>query len=280
MTAADHGERVPAAHGATPEAAGTVLPGPELKAALVARLTALADDELVLGHRQAGWTGHAPLLEEDIAMANVAQDEIGHAVAWYELRARLDGSDPDRLVYFRPAEEFRSALLVEAPRGDWAFSLLRQYLFDAYEAELLARLRQSAYAPVSEAAAKLEREELFHLRYSRAWVERLAHGTEESRARLEAALGVAWPLLPQLLAPLPGDAALAAAGVYPDPGELAAAVLERTSAYLRGLGLEPPAAAPWPEAGADPRAARSEHVGPMLQVMQSVARSDAEAEGW
>ncbi|HRP48297.1 MAG TPA: phenylacetate-CoA oxygenase subunit PaaC, partial [Trueperaceae bacterium] len=147
-------------------------------------------------------------LEEDIAIANVAQDEIGHAVAWLELRAALDGSDPDRLVFFRAASDYRSAWLSEQPRGDWAFTMLRQYLFDAYEAELLARLSASSYRPLADTAAKVAREELFHLRHSALWVERLAFGTDESRKRLQAALNELWPLMPQLLTALPGDALL------------------------------------------------------------------------
>lgn len=251
---------------------------PELSAALVERLTAFADDELVLGHHQAAWTGHAPLLEEDIAIANVAQDEIGHAVAWLELRAALDGSDPDRLVFFRAASDYRSAWLSEQPRGDWAFTMLRQYLFDAYEAELLARLSASSYRPLADTAAKVAREELFHLRHSRLWVERLAHGTDESRDRLVSAIAVAWPLMAQLLAPLPQDAALEAAGITYSSRDLEESVVAATSAELVRHGFALPPFAPVP--AGDPRALRTEHLAPTLLVMQSVARSDADAQAW
>jgi len=251
---------------------------PDLSAALVERLTAFADDELVLGHRQAGWTGHAPLLEEDIAIANVAQDELGHAVAWFDLRAELDGSDPDRLAFFRAADDYRSAWLSEQPRGDWAFTMLRQYLFDAYEAELLTRLSSSSYQPLADTAAKVAREEFFHLRHSRLWVERLAHGTDESRARLVSAVAVAWPLMPQLLAPLPQDAALEAAGITYSSRDLEESVLATTSMELVGHGLTLPPFAPVPVG--NPRAQRTEHLAPMLAIMQSVARADADAQAW
>jgi len=256
-------------------------PTGSLLAALVERVTAHADDELVLGHRDAEWTGHAPLLEEDIALANLAQDEIGHAITWYGVRSGLDGSDPDRLVYFRGADEYRSSHLVALPRGDWAFTMLRQYLFDAYETELLARLARSSYQPLAQAAVKIAREELFHLRHSALWLERLAHGTDESRRRLTAALDELLPLLPGLLAPLPGDAALAAAGVYPEAAELADAVLARVGAALEAAGLarptlEPPADA----AGADRRQRPDGVLAALLAEMQSVARSDPQAEGW
>lgn len=102
-----------------------------LKEALVAKLTALADDEVVLAQRLSQWVGHAPILEEDIAIANLAQDELGHAKIWLELRQELEGFDPDRLVFFRDPLEYQNAVLVELPKGDWAFTMVRQYLFDA-----------------------------------------------------------------------------------------------------------------------------------------------------
>jgi ring-1,2-phenylacetyl-CoA epoxidase subunit PaaC len=109
---------------------------PDLKAALAAQLLVMADDELVLGHRDSEWCGHAPILEEDIAFANIALDEIGHAVTWYGLLADLKGQDretyPNRLVYHRDMLDFRCVQMVEQPKGDWAFSMLRQYLFDTY----------------------------------------------------------------------------------------------------------------------------------------------------
>lgn len=256
---------------------------PELRAALVERLTALADDELILGHRNSEWTGHAPILEEDIAIANVAQDEIGHAILWYGLRRELDGSDPDELVYFRDAVDYRSSALVEQPRGDWAFTMLRQYLFDSYEAELSQRLMRSSYVPISEVAAKINREELFHLRHSALWLERLAHGTDESRRRLLAALDVLWPLLPQLLTALSGDAALAAAGIYPETPELGVAVVARVSAALERVGITPPEPGEltaYSAAGEAPREQRDDSLEALLAEMQAVARADPHAEGW
>ena len=98
---------------------------------LIAQLLAFADDEFLLGHRDSEWTGHAPLLEEDFAFSNLAQDELGHALIWYTiLHEQLDQPSPDRLAFWRKAGEFRNATLGELPRGDWAFTIIRQYLFD------------------------------------------------------------------------------------------------------------------------------------------------------
>jgi ring-1,2-phenylacetyl-CoA epoxidase subunit PaaC len=250
---------------------------PALRGPLIARLTAMADDELILGHRASEWTGHAPLLEEDIALANIAQDEIGHALLWLEARAELDGSDPDELTFFREAGAFRNVRLVELPRGDWAFTMLRQFLFDAFEAELFDRLTRSSHAPLAAAAAKVRREELFHLRHSGLWLERLARGTETSRRRLLTALELLWPYLPQLWQALPGDAALARAGVVPDPAELADATRGRIVAALTRAGVVPP-----PDAVPNPggRERHGEALVALLIDMQSVARADPGVEAW
>lgn len=248
----------------------------ELRTPLVARLTAMADDEIVLGHRDSEWTGHAPILEEDIALANIAQDEIGHGVLWLEARRALDGTDPDDLAFRRPAGAWRNARLLELPRGDWAFTMLRQYLFDVFESELLARLQRSSYAPLVEAAAKAAKEEVFHLRHSGLWVRRLAGGTEESAARLRAALERAWPYLTELWAPLPGDAELTGSGILPAMAEVGEATLGRVRDALSTLDVEPPDAPPNPGG----RECHTEALVALLIDMQSVARSDPEAEAW
>jgi phenylacetate-CoA oxygenase, PaaI subunit len=149
---------------------------PYLREALVGKLTALADDEVVLAQRLSEWVAHAPILEEDIAIANLAQDELGHAKLYLELRQELDGSDPDQVVFLRDPLDYGNAVLVELPRGDWAFTMVRQYLFDAYEGLWLREAASSRYAPLAEVAARILKEERFHLRHSSLWVERLALG--------------------------------------------------------------------------------------------------------
>src|SRR5512144_1177706 len=120
---------------------------------VVEALLALADDELILGHRNSEWAGHAPILEEDIAFANLALDELGHAQLWYTLHSEITGAEPDRTVFFREGPAYRCLPLVELPRGDWAFSMLRQYLFDAAEDVRLPALAASADTRVAEIAA-------------------------------------------------------------------------------------------------------------------------------
>ncbi|WP_027891656.1 1,2-phenylacetyl-CoA epoxidase subunit PaaC [Calidithermus chliarophilus] len=249
----------------------------QVKQALIAKLTALADDELILAHRDSEWTGHGPILEEDIALANIAQDELGHATVWYGLRSALDGSDPDRLAFFRDAGEFRNCEFVELPRGDWAFTMLRQYLFDVYEALWLSAAARSTYSPLAEAAAKVVREERFHLQHTQAWVERLGLGTEESRRRIQAALDEQWGYAQQLFVPLPDEALLVAEGIVPDLAEVKEAWLERTTEHLRKSGLELPLQPGYQPAS---RQMHTEHLWSLLAEMQSTARWDAEAKVW
>lgn len=244
-----------------------------LHTALAARLLACADDELLLAHRNAEWTGHAPILEEDIALANIAQDELGHAILWYGLLQALTGQDPDRLAFLRDPADFRSAQLVEQPRGDWAYTMLRQYLFDAYELALLERLRGSAYQPLAAAAARMRNEEAYHYRHSSAWVRRLGRGSAESQRRMQRALDALWPLTGQLFCTQAGEEVLTAERFWPDSDELRAGWLEIVQPFLEDAGL----AAPPIGAGPADRGEHSLHLEALLADMQMVARADPEA---
>jgi len=250
---------------------------PEVKNALIAKLTALADDELVLSHRDAEWTGHGPILEEDIALANIAQDELGHATVWLGLRKELDGSDPDQLAFFRDSTEFRNAELLELPRGDWAFTMLRQYLFDVYEAAWLRAAKASSYQPLADAAAKILREERFHLQHTQAWVERLGLGTEESNRRMQAALNMQWGYAQQLFVPLQDEDILVRENIVPDLNSVKVFWLEHTTRHLQNSRLELPL-----NIGYQPgsRQTHTEHLWSLLAEMQSVARWDTEAKAW
>ncbi len=248
---------------------------PQVRDALSERLLAMGDDELILAHRNSEWTGHGPILEEDIAFTNIALDELGHASIWYGLRCDLTGEDADRLVFFRNAGQYRNVQLVELPRGDWGFSMMRQYLFDAAEGVTLGHLKASAHKPLAEAAAKIATEELYHLRHTALWLRRLGLGTEQSHARTQAALDVLWPYARQLFVPLPGDAALVAAGIVPDAALLQREWEAQVRPFLVECGLAvPDEALPRRDV---PRAEHTEHLMALLSEMQAVARTDPEA---
>jgi ring-1,2-phenylacetyl-CoA epoxidase subunit PaaC len=245
--------------------------------ALAACLLALADDELILGHRDSEWTGHAPILEEDIAFANIAQDEIGHAILWYRLVEALTGTVPDRLVYFRDGADYRNVQLVELPKGDWAFSMLRQYLFDSAEMVRLPHLARSRYPPVADTAAKIRTEEIYHFRHTQTWIKRLGLGTPESHGRTQAALDEAWPFALQLFVPLPEEAELAAAGLVPDASAVQLEWEELVVPALGEAGLTVPASR---EPAALDRRHHSQHLAELLADMQTVARLEGPEVQW
>jgi ring-1,2-phenylacetyl-CoA epoxidase subunit PaaC len=155
-------------------------------------LLALADDELILGWRDSEWTGIAPSLEEDVAFSSIAQNEIGHARALYELAARELGTDADALAFDRAPEEYRSAPLVELRRLEWARTIARHWLYETADAIRLEALRASDDTELAGIAAKIDREEAYHRIHAEMWVDRLL-GSAEGRPRLEEALGELWP---------------------------------------------------------------------------------------
>jgi len=239
---------------------------------------ALGDDELLLGHRDSEWCGHAPILEEDIAFANLALDEIGHATYWYELYAGLVNENPeqiaDHLVFERPWKAWRNIQIVELPRGDWAFSVLRQYLFDSAEVIRLEALARSSYVPLAGVAGKIRKEELYHLRHSRAWIQRLGLGTQESQSRLQNALQSLWPYTNQMWQSVPGEDRLMEAGLLPGSQALQTIWLEQTSAFLRECALTIPSTPPL----ILNRTQHTTHLKTLIAEMHSVFKLDPQAQ--
>lgn len=253
----------------------------ECMEALSEYLLSMGDDELILGHRNSEWSGHAPIIEEDIAFANIALDEIGHASVWYSLLAELISKDtqtyPDQLVFFRDPEEYRNIQLVELPRGDWAFSMMRQYMFDVFENKNLEALASSQYSPIAEAAAKIRTEEIYHLRHTSAWIKRLGLGTEESNGRLQNALDQILPVAGQLFSPLAHENVLVSEDYVPGREQLEREWQSEVIPFLKASGLE----VPEPVNFAQSYISRDKHT-PHLQVliteMQSVAKLDSQAK--
>jgi ring-1,2-phenylacetyl-CoA epoxidase subunit PaaC len=154
----------------------------------------IADDELVIGHRNSEWTGLGPILEEDIAFSSIAQDQIGHAVAIYTiLHENFSAPDPDAIAFARDERDFKCSQFVELPIGDYAFSLVRHFLFDHAEMLRYAMLTESSFAPLAGLAKKIKGELKYHVLHGDLWVNKLGNGTEESHARMQTALNEAWP---------------------------------------------------------------------------------------
>ncbi len=208
----------------------------------------LADDELAIGHRDSEWLGLAPHIELDVAFASIAQDEVGHATCFYRLAADLKAEDPDRLAFSRPAAERRNATLLEQKNGtghfidnpdyDWAFTVVRHYVYDLFDEVRLEALLNSAHTPLAQAAAKIRREEHYHLLHHQTWFRRLAEHGGEARRQLELALARVWPQLGDLFSlGVHGDELVAAGLVATGPAGLKARWTERLQPVFAALDL-------------------------------------------
>jgi ring-1,2-phenylacetyl-CoA epoxidase subunit PaaC len=245
----------------------------ETRTALVEYLQRHGDDRLILGHRLSEWCGHAPILEEDIALANIALDFVGQANLLLGLAGQLEGQgrDADALAYFREAVEFRNLQLAELPTGDFGFTIVRQFLFDAYDVPFLEALQRSAHPELCGIAAKAYKEARYHLRHSAEWVVKLGDGTEESHDRAQSALDELWRFTGELFASDDIDRELVTAGVVPDLAALEPRWRERVTAIVRQATLTLPESTPAMLGGR--RGRHTEHLGHLLAEMQIVARS-------
>jgi ring-1,2-phenylacetyl-CoA epoxidase subunit PaaC len=224
----------------------------DLQEALSELLLTMADDEFIAGFRDSEWTGIAPMLEEDVAFSSLAQDEIGHARALYQLRSTLTGEDPDRVAYDRQAEEYRHCRLLDHPRTDWAFTITRRYLYDSADAIRLEALVKASWPPLRGLLDKVRREERYHLQHLDAWIERLARGGPDARRRLTAALKAAWPDVLSPFAPLTSEPVLIEGGILSQPmAQLSGRFSSNLAARLARAGI--PLPGPWPSLAAGRR---------------------------
>lgn len=195
------------------EIAGPQAVSAALKQPLTNFLLSLADDEFILGYWDSEWTGVAPMLEEDVACSSIAQDEIGHARLFYQEIANLTGSTPDELAYGRQPADYRQSQLVERHRGDWAFTIARQFFYDTADQLRIEVLSASSYQPLAQDVVKIQREEVYHQMHVYTWLERLAKGSTESRQRLERALESLWPDAFGMFEEFPDEALLLDSGI-------------------------------------------------------------------
>jgi ring-1,2-phenylacetyl-CoA epoxidase subunit PaaC len=230
-----------------------------------------ADDALVLGHRLSEWTGHAPMLEEELALANIALDLIGQARTLYDVAAAAEGAGhgEDDFAYLRDSRQFRNLLLVEQPNGDFAQTIVRQALYSAF-ADLWWRAMMCSTNPdLAAIAGKSEKESAYHLRHAAEWLIRLGDGTAESNRRAQEALDRLWPFADEMFDP--ADPALVENGVCVDPPSLRAAWSATLDEVLGQATLRRPEPG-WGRRGG--RAGRhGEAFGHMIAEMQHVHRS-------
>jgi ring-1,2-phenylacetyl-CoA epoxidase subunit PaaC len=252
--------------------------GPDrLGAALFDYVLGLADDALISAQRMGWWISRAPQLEEDVAMANIGLDQLGQArnLLAYAGEVEGDGRTEDCLAYLRDERDFRNVKLVERDQRDFGVAMARLLIFSAWQAELYAALARSADPTLAAVAGKAVKEVAYHLDHARHWVVRLGDGTEESHARMQAALEAEWPWMEELFDSSTVDATLIAEGVAVDPATLRDAVLTRVEAVVGEATLEVPQVAP--AVGGGRRGLHTEEMGYLLAEMQHLTRSHPEA---
>jgi ring-1,2-phenylacetyl-CoA epoxidase subunit PaaC len=233
----------------------------------------LGDSALILGQQLTKWVSRAPNLELDIALANYALDLVGQARLWLDYAGRIEarGRDEDALAMLRQAHEFRNLLLVELPNGDFAHTMVRQFLFAVYARLLYERAAGSRDPDIAGIAGKAVKEMAYHARHAGEWVVRLGDGTEESHARAASALEELWPYTHELFMADDIDQAMAAAGILPDLAALKDPWLEEVDQVLARATLARPADGWVPEGGR--RGLHSEHLSYILAEMQVLPRT-------
>jgi ring-1,2-phenylacetyl-CoA epoxidase subunit PaaC len=239
----------------------------------------MADDALIIAHRNSEWTGLGPLLEEDIAFSSIAQDKLGHAYALYQMLETLGEGDPDVVAFARDAATFRCCQLVEHPIGDYAFSLVRHFMFDTAEANRYEMLEASSFEPLAKLALKVRGEIKYHTFHAVTWLEQLgAKGNEESHARMQSAVNEVFPLALGIFEPSEHDAALAAEGVFAGESELERRWLAAIAPTLAAANLTLPDRSSVEPVYGGRKGFHTDHLQPLLEEMGEVFRIDPTAE--
>lgn len=232
-----------------------------------------ADDALILGHRLSEWCGHAPMLEEDMALSNIALDLLGQARELYSYAAKVEGkdNDEDSFAYLRDVRQYRNLLLVEQPNGDFAQTLVRQFFYSAFADLYWRAMMTSRDAALAAIAAKSEKESAYHLRHASEWIIRLGDGTAESHARTQAAINHLGAFTGEMFAVDEGERALIHADIAVDPGSLRGRWMTTLSGVVSEATLELPQTEWMQQGGRSGR--HSEHLGHLLSELQSMQRT-------
>lgn len=241
-------------------------------------LCRMGDNTLVLGHRISEWCGVAPVVEEDIALANTALDLIGQTQLWLGLAGEVEGKgrDADALAFHRDVWDFRNVLLVEQPNGDFGRTMMRQFLFDAWHLEQLKRLMGSGNDQIAAIAEKSVKEVTYHLERATDTVIGLGDGTEESHNRMQDALERLWPYVGEMFIADDVDKVMVEEGVAPDPASLRPAYDQHVAAVFSEATLQQPED-DFAQKGGKTGVRHTEHLGHMLTQMQWLQRSYPDA---
>ncbi len=238
----------------------------------------MADDLLIIGHRNSEWTGLGPMLEEDIAFSSMAQDKVGQSLALFNLLHELGEADPDTVAFTRNAPQFHNCQFVELPIGEYDFSLVRHFLFDTADYFRFELLAESSYEPLAKLARKVKGEVKYHLMHADTWVQQLGSATEESMGRMQNALNVAMPYALGIFEPSAHEQALIDAGVFAGEQQLKSYWHDKIADTLTNTGLELPDISGLTPVYGGRKGQHTEHLQPLLEEMSEVFRQDPAAE--
>ena len=232
-----------------------------------------ADDALILGHRLSEWCGHAPMLEEDMALANMGLDLLGQARELYSYAAKVEGKgkDEDKFAYLRDVRQYRNLLLLEQPNGDFARTMVRQFFYAAFADLYWRAMMTSGDATLAAIAAKSEKESAYHVRHSSEWMVRLGDGTAESHARVQTAIDDLWAFTGEMFEVDGSERTLIDSGIAVDPAALRAQWLKTISDVVGEATLTLPKSGWMQQGGRSGR--HSEHLGHLLSELQSMQRT-------
>jgi ring-1,2-phenylacetyl-CoA epoxidase subunit PaaC len=238
----------------------------------------IADDLLILGHRNSEWTGFGPLLEEDIAFSSMAQDKVGQSHALYQILNSLGERDPDTIAFTRNASQFHNSVLVELPNGEYDFSLVRHFLYDTAEAFRFEMLSNSSFQPVADLSKKIRAELRYHTLHANTWMKQLGTATEESISKLQKSLDYAMPFALGMFEESPYEKELIANGIFGGEQALKEKWMKKVEEIISQTNLTLP---DWklvqPILGGR-IGKHTEHLQPLLDEMSEVFRIDPSAE--
>lgn len=238
----------------------------------------MADDLLILGHRNSEWTGLGPVLEEDIAFSSMAQDKIGQSLALFELLQQLGENEPDIVAFTRNDNQFHCCQLVELPIGEYDFSLVRHFYFDHADAIRFEMLQNSAFEPLAMLARKFRGEIKYHTMHADVWIKQLANGNEESRARIQTSLNETFPLALGIFEASDFEKELIEAGIFAGEAELQSRWLEKVTATVKAAGLTLPDLESVTPVYGGRKGFHTEHLQPLLNEMSEVFKIDPTAD--
>lgn len=244
--------------------------------ALKELLYKIADDLLILGHRNSEWTGFGPLLEEDIAFSSMAQDKVGQSQAIYNILHHMGEQDPDTVAFMRNADQFHNCVFAELPNGEYDFSLVRHFLFDTSLAIRFDFLRESDFTPIAELAGKIRGELKYHTLHANTWVKQLGSATQESISRLQSSLDLAWPYALGIFEPSPYEAELIERRIFAGENKIREMWLNKVQEIVGQTSLRIPETSSAFYGGRTGK--HSEHLQPLLDEMSEVFRTDPGAE--